>query len=162
MICSPSRAWNWITLVVVGVALVLVSCAPAAYQKRESLSEQILTPYPGKQGLVYRHCGKYDRDGKCVDEDLTVYDLADGQVRRRLLLAGVACWVGRDVYVPCEADNGLCYRALGKRPVLGIIGKKPVIEKRLYFGIEGDVQAMIDARTVCGTIEALERFRGVR
>ncbi len=141
------------------LATALGGCAAAPAQKRASLPDQILTPYPGHKGLVYRHCAEYEASGKCSKPELKDYLLSDVETRRRFIAARIACWVGGKLYAPCENENALCHRRLGKRPFLGIIGKKPETIEKLSF--ESDYGLMLDAKTVCGSADSLRQLRSL-
>jgi hypothetical protein len=130
-------------------ATYLSGCAPQASVKRELLVDQILIPAPGYKGLVYEHCREYQADGSCKILEYLEYRLSDPAKRARLLTAGVSCLVGRKVFAPCEDENALCHRTYGKRPFLGIIGKRPEVLTKLSF--ETDYQKLLDAPTVCGS-----------
>jgi hypothetical protein len=130
-------------------ATYLSGCAPSPSLKREMLVDQLLIPAPGYKGLVYEHCKEYRADGTCKILEYLEYRLADAATRERLLTAGVACVVGRKIYEPCADENALCHRKLGKRPFLGIIGKRPETIEKLSF--ETEYQKLLDAPTVCGS-----------
>jgi hypothetical protein len=165
---APARASKALTYFIAAALIVLTfgvtifvfgtllsGCAQAPYTKRELLTDQILSPYPGHQGLVYPHCAEYAPEGSCSRWELREYVLDTPEVRARFEAADVWCFVGRELYRVCLDENALCSQTFGKRPFLGIIGKRPVIEKRLSFATQ--YQLLLDAPTVCGT--DLERLR---
>lgn len=142
-------------LLIVLLGLALASCATPPDPK-SVLQEQILIPYPGRQGLIYPRCDEY-KLGDCVKWDRkTEYLLSDPPTRTRLRSVEIACRVGQDYYSPCPDANALCMYGDGKRPYLGgLLGKKPTVEKdRIHLDTE--YQRLLDGRTYCMSAERMQ------
>ncbi len=115
--------------------------------QKHVLKDQILTVHPDFKGLVNHICKEYDWKSNCKKWDLEKYDLSDPAVRSSLQRLQFVCKVGGKMFVPCPDKNGLCRYTYGKRPFLGIIGKKPRKEEFLSFDIEHSF--LISAKTTC-------------
>jgi hypothetical protein len=141
-------------LALICLALALGACATPP-DPVSVLRDQILIPYPGRKGLVYPRCAEYEADTCAKWDRSTEYLLSDAPTRARLRAAEFVCRVGRDYYVPCEGENALCLNGDGKRPFLGIIGKKPTVPKG-KISLETQYQRLLDDRTYCRTAERMQ------
>jgi hypothetical protein len=136
------------------LAVSAAACAPPADPVRV-LREQLLIPFPGRQGLIYPRCDEYDSASNCIKWDRkTEYLLSDAPTRARLLNANIVCNVGGEYYVPCENENALCLNGDGRRPWYKFWQEKPTVEKgRIYLAAE--YQRLLDEKTYCQSADLM-------
>lgn len=130
------------------LALALTGCSAPVYQRQNVLAEQIIYPHPEHSGLVNRACLNYSGD-TCKVWRVEEYDLADPHTRQNLGRMRFLCDVGGRLFHPCPDKNGLCRVTYGKRPVLGLIGKRPREEEFISLGEPQGKKFLIQARTLC-------------
>ena len=151
---TPARRSNWTVLAFV-LAGAVGACATRPTYVQNPLIDQLIYPHPEFPGLVNRACVSWKGDD-CEKWKVAIHDTSDEQVRENLQRLKFVCSVGDRMFHPCLKRNGLCRVTYGKRPFLGMIGKKPKREEFLSLEDGPDKAFLLSAGTTCSRFGAYE------
>ena len=135
-----------------GLLLLGLGCStsPELYPEHE-LVDKLLKPRAGFQGkLTNLVCLAKSPDGKCTEEKIITYDLADEEFRETTNRLNFLCKVGSKRYKICTDKEGFCRFSYKKSCF--ILGWPCSRGERLEeFLPVTQYRYLLDARTRCGS-----------